>query len=231
MAQLAIPPLEIAAASTTDQVFDALYDAIVSLKLEPGAKVSESEIAAQLNVSRQPVRDVFFRLSKLGLIAIRPQRATLVTRISEAALVEAVFVRTALEVECLRAVIAAGRAEDVAAFRREIAAQERAAADPEAGPFHALDEAFHAQICTRAGHPHAWALIRDQKAHMDRVRYLTLSLERRQFVLEEHRGIVDAIAAGEAALADARLRAHLGGVLDVVGRIRDGNPEYFEPPA
>ncbi|MCJ7874442.1 GntR family transcriptional regulator, partial [Phaeobacter sp. J2-8] len=78
MSDLAIAPLADAPVkSATEQVFDALYEAVISLQLTPGTKVSEIEVAKQLGVSRQPVRDAFFRLSNLGFLAIRPQRATL----------------------------------------------------------------------------------------------------------------------------------------------------------
>ena len=89
--------------SATDQVFDVLSKAIISFKLLPGAKISEVEVAKQLNVSRQPVRDAFFRLSKQGFILIRPQRATLITKISKQAGLDAVFIRTALETACIQA--------------------------------------------------------------------------------------------------------------------------------
>ena len=103
MTNPAMTPLSTLAPRTaTDQIFDVLYSAVISLQLPPGTKVSEAELAKQLDVSRQPVRDAFFRLSKLGFLSIRPQRATQVTRISEKAVLDAAFVRTAIEAECLR---------------------------------------------------------------------------------------------------------------------------------
>jgi len=57
MADLNIAPIEASAISATEKVFDTLYDAVVSIALPPGTRVSENEIAKQLGVSRQPVRD------------------------------------------------------------------------------------------------------------------------------------------------------------------------------
>lgn len=68
--------------SVTDQVFDPLHDRIIELDLPPGTRLSEIEVAKQFGVSRQPVRDAFHRLSKLGFLSIRPQRATSVSQIS-----------------------------------------------------------------------------------------------------------------------------------------------------
>ncbi len=79
-----------------------------------------------MGISRQPVRDAFWRLSKLGLVLVRPQRATVVTQISTTAVMQARFVRTAIEVETLR--LAAGRfgAAEFAALDAILAEQAEA---------------------------------------------------------------------------------------------------------
>ncbi len=225
---LAIRPLAEPPASATDQVFDALYDAVISLRLPPGTKVSEAEVAKQMGVSRQPVRDAFFRLSKLGFIAIRPQRATLITKISQAAVLNAVFTRVALEAECLRLAMAGMTDAGMATLRETLEAQ-RASLEVAAPPrFPALDDPFHETICALAGHRHAWSLIQEQKAHMDRIRFLTLSARRQHEVMEEHEVIVDAIEAGQPEEAEARLRQHIETIRDVLADIRHRHPDHVE---
>ncbi len=226
---LMMEPLSRQPVSATDQVFDALYDAVISVKLAPGSKVSEAEVAKQLGVSRQPVRDAFFRLSKLGFLAIRPQRATIVTQISPDAVNDAVFTRKALEVECLRTAMVQARPEIIDALERNLAMQIELSSSKR-GDFHALDEAFHETICVVAGHAHIWSLIKEQKAHMDRIRYLTLSDARRGVVIQEHTVILDAIRAGDIVLAETRLRTHIDAVLHEAEQIREKYPEYFVEP-
>ena len=85
-----------------DAVFEQLHRQILSLELPPGAKISEIDVARAMGVSRQPVRDAFYRLSKLGFLHIRPQRATSVSVISERAVFQAQFIRTAIEAETVR---------------------------------------------------------------------------------------------------------------------------------
>ena len=227
MAALDITPIETSKVSATDQVFETLYNAVISVALPPGSKVSESEIAKQLGVSRQPVRDAFFRLSNLGLLSIIPQRATLITQISLEAVEDAVFTRTALEVECLRTSFASSAPALLSALNENLKRQKDAA-NATAAEFHALDEAFHEIICTVAGQAHVWALIKDQKAHMDRIRYLTLSPDRRTVVIAEHQRIVDAIEGGDLTLAEAELRKHIAGVKPVAKAIQDEHPAYFK---
>jgi DNA-binding GntR family transcriptional regulator len=229
MPDLSLAPLTPQPTQTaTHQIFRALYDAVVSLELPPGAKLSEAEIAKRFDVSRQPVRDAFFQLSRLGFIAIRPQRATLVTKISERAVLDAAFIRTAIEVECLRMAMQGPGAQDLGRLRNALAQQRDAidATDPAA--FHACDEEFHALLCAMAGQDHAWELIQEKKAHMDRVRWLTLSVDRRHGVLAEHTAIVDALEAGDPLEAEQRLRAHLGDIRTTLPLIRQAHAAYFE---
>lgn len=229
MPQTALAPLDPSAAATaTDMVFEALYQAVIQLALPPGTKVSEAEIARQLDVSRQPVRDAFFRLSKLGFLSIRPQRATLITRISRAAVLRAAFIRTALEVECLTAATALAGPADLAGLEALLDAQGSAIAAADRSGFHALDDAFHRRICEIAGHGYVWTLIQEQKAHMDRVRFLSLTAGSR-LAYDEHRGILAAVTARDAPVAVARLRAHLGRLRGIIEEIAAGHAQYFEP--
>jgi DNA-binding GntR family transcriptional regulator len=222
-----LAPLGTQTGSVTDHVFDALYDAVILTKLPPGAKVSEKDIAAQLNVSRQPVRDAFFRLSNLGFLSIRPQRATLITQISIRAVQDAVFTRTALESECLRVAMTKNHADLVTALIKNMELQRQT--DPsDAASFHALDEAFHETICAHSGHNHVWSLIREQKGHLDRIRFLTLSPERRNSAIAEHQTLLDSIEQGNVDFADTQLRHHIGDVIHTLPNIIARVPMYFQ---
>ena len=213
--------------NTTDQVFESLYSAILTLELVPGSKVSETEVARSLGVSRQPVRDAFYRLSELGFLRIRPQRTTTITCISEVALRDARFIRTALEVECLHAAIKKRTDADIEGLEELLTAQKAALSEGDRLRFHALDDQFHRTITEIAGHPGAWAVIRDQKVHLDRVRYLSLGFGT-QSAFDDHRAILDCLIAGDAARAEARLRQHLSTILEVLAQVRKAHSAYFE---
>lgn len=227
MTDLDIAPLKTAPSSATDQVFETLFNAIVATTLSPGTKVSEADIAQQLGVSRQPVRDAFFRLSNLGFLSIRPQRATVITQISLRAIDGAVFTRIALETECLRAGIATQKQALTAALSENLALN-RAKLNAPAAEFHMLDERFHEIICSYSGHAHVWTLVKQQKAHLDRIRFLTLSEPRRTLVIEEHERIISAVSVGNTDLAQTELRNHITGVQAVAQSIKNQYPSYFE---
>ena len=79
MAALSSPPdTPTPRLSAAERVFGHLKTDIVALRLPPGTRLSEADVALEMDVSRQPVRDAFYRLSRLGFLTIRPQRATIV---------------------------------------------------------------------------------------------------------------------------------------------------------
>lgn len=222
-----LPPLpDTRAPSVTDQIFDRLYDRVVNLSLPPGARLSEAEIAAQMGVSRQPVRDAFYRLSQLGFIQIRPQRATIVTPISAEAVLRAWFIRAALEESCVR--VAAERLTDdhFAALADVLDMQAREITAGNRAGFHALDDRFHHDICTYAGLDFVWALVRNNKGHMDRARYLSLP-SGADMAIAEHGRVLDALRRRDADGAVAAMREHLSRIEGIIARLRIDRPQVF----
>ncbi|MDO5640978.1 MAG: GntR family transcriptional regulator [Paracoccus sp. (in: a-proteobacteria)] len=222
-----LPSLDEARPRTiTDQIFEVLYDRVVTLALPPGAKLSEAEVAAQMGVSRQPVRDAFFRLSQLGFIQIRPQRATTVTPISEEAVLQAYFIRRALEEAVMISAAATLKAQDLDDLALLIAQQDEAISTGRPEVFHALDDEFHHMICARAGLDFVWSLVKDNKGHMDRARYLSLSYNGGTAV-GEHRQILAALKARDPAAAAGAVHRHLSRIEHIIARLHIDRPEVF----
>lgn len=214
--------------SVTELIFEQLYHQVVELELAPGQKMSEAEVARKMGVSRQPVRDAFYRLSQLGFLLIRPQRATVVTHISVRGVLEARFIRTALEMETVRAAAAIVSEGDIDELDRLIADQQRAVDAGDKVQFHALDDSFHKRLCEMADVEFAWSLIRESKAHMDRVRYLSLSFGA-QSALDDHVEIMQALKARDGDKAAAAMRVHLSRITTIIERIRRDHSQYFAP--
>lgn len=213
--------------SVADQVFKLLHERILTLELAPLTKISEADIAKRLGVSRQPVREAFKRLERLGFLQIRPQSGTVVSLISEEAIERARFIRTGLEVQMARTACEVLAPDDIAALQSLIDQQKIAADKGDAALFHRLDEDFHGGICARSGHAYVWELIHDHKAHMDRVRMLTLSPGSQQLALQEHGEILKAIAAKDPEAAMASMTKHLSRIEELIARIKTLNHDWF----
>ena len=136
-----VPPAANAPQSVSS-LYAALRRDIVRLALRPGQRLSENEIALRFGTSRAPVREAFIRLAEEGLIEVRPQRGSFVTRISIAAMQRARFVREAIELSVVRRAAEMGLTADmIEAVERTIVEQQ--AADDDASAFTSADDGFH----------------------------------------------------------------------------------------
>jgi DNA-binding GntR family transcriptional regulator len=211
------------------QAYVTLRDAIVSAELAPGRRLSENELAERLGVSRTPVREALARLRDDRLVAIVPQLGTFVTFIDEEAVADAHFVREALEVNAIHLVAAHATAAQLGALQENLAAQAHAEAADDATAFARLDDDLHRMLCDLSGREVAWRLSERARGQLDRVRRLSLpEAGYRGQMLVEHRAVVDAVAAHDAAGAERELRHHLRMVLSSLPTIRRNHPEYFQ---
>lgn len=212
--------------SVTDRVFEAVQAKILSLELVPGARLSEADVARQFGISRQPVRDAFHRLSKLGFLVIRPQRATEVSLISPEAILAARFLRTASEIEMARRAARLITAPQVKALRDLIEDQKRAITTGDSDGFKTLDDAFHRTICGICGLEAVWDNIAESKAHTDRLRLLSIRDSSGE-ALQDHHDILAALEAGDADAASDRMRRHLDRIKSVLEDLRATQSEWF----
>src|ERR1700694_3488526 len=84
------------------QVYATLRESILDLRLRPGTPISENRICELAEVSRTPVREAIIRLAQEELISVFPQQGSFVAPIRLTKVVEASFVREALETSILR---------------------------------------------------------------------------------------------------------------------------------
>ena len=226
-----VPPAQFGDRRTSvDDIFDFLYEEISDLRLRPGDKISEADIAARFGVSRQPVRDAFSRLANIDLLLIRPQRATEVKRFSMREIEKSRFVRASVEMEVLRRAAKLCDAENAAQLD---AALERQQAVLEAGDFDAfgaLDYEFHRTLCEIAQVDFAFDVITAEKSKVDRLCVLGLAKESRMpELVADHRAIAEAVKAHDAERAVAAGMLHLSRLDETIERISSNNANYFEP--
>jgi len=213
-------------AAIAPQVCRLLRERIVRAELLPGALISETEIARDYDVSRQPVREAFIKLSEAGLVQIRPQRATLITRISTASIMDVRFVREAIEADIVKIVSERSDAAMRAELSAQIERQKRVADD--AAAFVKLDDLFHRTLAEMAGKAYAWRVIEEVKAQMDRVRYLSAEKLHVRLLIAQHEAIVATIMRNDAAASEAAMRTHLREILKSLPALASARPELFD---
>lgn len=217
-------------ATRGNRVFDAIRQAIVQLQLRPGNLLSEAEVARQLGVSRQPVREAFIKLVEAGVLQVLPQRGTRVKKISPRAVRQGRFIREAVEAAVARKAAQAITDEQLRGLAGNLREQKLAARAGDTAAFLALDEAFHASIAQAIDCAAAWETIQDIKAQMDRVRYLSLpDVSPLDLLIRQHAKILAALRERDPDAAEAAMRAHLREILVSLEPVAARNPDWFEP--
>lgn len=215
--------------TSADDVFDFLFDQINTLQLLPGTRISEVEIARQFQVSRQPVREAFIRLSNLELLLIRPQKATVVRQFSHTKILRARFIRSAVETEVLRRACAKPLGKHQGRLERNLDAQRKAIADQNVDRFHQLDYDFHKILCAAADSEFVFQTILENKVQVDRLCMLSLQVPTAMDkLLQDHINLFEALVAqNEDKVLDA-IRFHLSRLDGVIAGIRKSHADYFE---
>ena len=198
------------------------------MQLEPGQLISETALATHFGVSRTPVREALIKLANLGFVDVRPQRGTYVSRLSREAILEARFIREALEISVVSYLAEHAKPQLFSQAEAIIQKQEAAAAIDDALLFQSLDDDFHQLLANHTGYARVSNMIEQEKAHMDRVRNLSLHMAGQyRRVIEQHRVIVDTMRSGNRQAVIAAMAVHLREVYKVLDRLPIDHPEFF----
>lgn len=196
--------------SLTDLAQESIHKLIVSGRYALGEQLLEASLAAQLGISKTPVREALLRLRNEGLIEIQANRGTFVFSLTREQVVEICGFRELMEVAALGMGMRASHAELVAGLDANVQAMAEAqeAQDWRAIPM--LDQRFHHTIMAHSQNAclgQAYQLIASKISAL-RAR-LPEGNERVGHCQENHAAIVSLIRAGDIPRAQAALGSHI----------------------
>ena len=139
----------------TAMAYEQLRRWIVSGRLAPGQRLDQEWLAAELGVSRMPLRQALLRLEADGLIQNEPHRSAVVAPLSLAELTDVYAARLAIETMLAEAGAARSAEQDFALMEQAIAAQRDAVAAGQLGQFVASDRGFHFTLYRASGYARA----------------------------------------------------------------------------
>jgi DNA-binding GntR family transcriptional regulator len=187
-----------------DEVYKTLLDAISAGTLAPGERITQEDLAEQMNVSRSPVLQALRLLKKDGLLQEAPGRGLVVARLEPERIGHLYRVRGALD--GLAARLAAERGERIDPAL--LTAGRAAAAGQDVKAMIDADTAFHSAIYQASGNPLLIENSSLQWVHLRRVMGAVLQHSSgRSTIWDEHEAIVQAIHDRDPDLA-ARLAEH-----------------------
>jgi DNA-binding GntR family transcriptional regulator len=210
------------------KIYRVLRQGIVNCTIPPGYLLSEKEIAARFDVSRQPVREAFIKLSETGLVQIFPQRGTFVCKISVKLVIAGRFIREAVETAVVRRAALEASSDYLLRMEQTLHIQKLLTNSSDANAFLLMDDEFHRLIAQSVDCELAWKTIENIKAAMDRVRFLSLSgISPPEKLIEEHYEIYDAIKNRNADAAEKGIRRHLQGMVIFITSVIENNQDWF----
>lgn len=207
-----------AAPDLSDRVYERLRNAICEGEFEPGARLTQEQLAASLDVSRQPVLQALRLLKNDGFVIDAGRRGLMVAPLDAAAVARLYEVRSVLD----------GLAARLAAQRRTtldaavIEAGRNAAAATRVAPMIDADMKFHDLIYAASGNP---LIAETAHRHWHHVRRAMGAVLRNaamgRSVWDEHEAIIAAINGGDADRAERLARAHCEAAGRVLSRQLD----------
>ncbi|KUG60786.1 MULTISPECIES: GntR family transcriptional regulator [Kocuria] len=204
-------PAELSRATLKDSTEALIRRALLSGAMKPGEIYSANGLAARLGVSNSPAREAMMSLANRGLLELVRNRGFRVVELTDRDKQEVYDLRRLIEVEAVRRVAAAGVPAEQAALLRTLTERtvEAAAADGMLEYLEA-DQRFHAALVDLLGNSRWTAIVenlRDQSRINGSYRLQERGLVRSS--AEEHRGITEAVVAGDPELAAQRMIRHL----------------------
>lgn len=212
----------------TEVVYRRLKEMAVDFRLLPGERLNEGALARDLGTSRTPLREALNRLVAEGLVTFQPGRGFCCRSLDAETVFDLYELRAVLESAAVGLACSRASDEGIAGLEAALAAQMetvgRTVREVTAG-----DEAFHIAIAALTGNAE---LVRQLHGINDRIRYIRwIDMQSRVGTTKgEHRTIMAAIRARNAAAAEAAMQGHIAKRMDqVVAAVREGYSSIYVP--
>ena len=199
------------APTSAERIRLILAKRIVTGEIPPGTALDESALAAELEVSRTPVREALRQLASSGLVDQRPHRKALVRK-PEADALEGMFeVMGYLEGLCASLAAARMTLEERQSLRNLHESMREIVHAGKTEDYVIANEAFHTMIYEGAHNSYLSELALSTRQRVQPFRRAQFSsLGRLTSSHAEHSAIVEAILQGDRMAAEAGMHAHIG---------------------
>lgn len=212
--------------SLRGRVFQKLREDILSGRYKENEELKEVAIGEELGVSRTPVREAFRQLELEGLIQIVPNKGAYVTGITAKDVKDIYMIRSLLEGLCARLATENIIKDQLEEMEENIYLAEFHAAKGHMDQMAELDNRFHDILYEACNSKMLEHTLRDYHQYVLRVRQKTLSTNTRgRASNEEHRQIMEAIKAGDAAKAEQLANRHMQNAYD--NMVKNGLNEIY----
>jgi len=196
-----------------ERAYEAIKEAILTLELAPGQPVNEAELAAQLNVSRTPIRDALLQLQSEGFVIIQPFRGAFVSELTAQDIIEIFALREMLEVPAARHAAQNWTPDDIAAAEALLQQMQAAAEQNDVRGYALLSDQFHSMVVQKLNNRRVMQVLENLHDHLMRLRNMALLVTQSKEFIDDYRALIDAIQSESAPAAEKAMRTHLRRIL------------------
>ncbi|MEH7384444.1 GntR family transcriptional regulator [Bacillus sp. JJ1521] len=198
--------------SITEQVTNAIREAIVTGEYEPGQKLSEAFLSEHFKVSRTPIREALKQLEREGLVEIIPRVGSCVTKPTDRDLTELFTVKEVMEGLAAGLLAESGDTKYIEMVKESVTSMEQAVKTNDHKLYVESNNIFHKAILDGANNSKLSYLLNLLLNQIPYSRYVYLSIEvpnRLEKSLQEHQEILEAILLGDRTKAEQVMRDHV----------------------
>jgi DNA-binding GntR family transcriptional regulator len=188
-------------------VVEEIRSRIVSGDLPAGTRIDQQALSEELGISRMPVREALRRLAAEGFVELISHRGALVTKLSDAEIIEIYEMRAVLQGLAARLAVPNFTDQHLEALPDLL---EKMETTTELGTWVDLNRTFHDVIELPCGAQRLLSLI--ERLAQQCAPYVQIALhylEARKSTAQEHREIYDACLARDADVLEHAVRRHL----------------------
>ncbi len=194
--------------SAEAEAYDYILNQIRKGALLPGMRLKAEAIAAEIGVSRMPVREAFGRLHVMGVLTVRPNRGAIVTELSSGQIMELYQIRSVLEGLAIRLAAARTTSGALDELQDLLRLMERHESNPE--KWLQLHGDFHSAIAGLSGAPRLAFEIEKVKLLLESyMRLWYIHVEKEVGMVADHQALIDALASRDGAQAEITMREHV----------------------
>jgi DNA-binding GntR family transcriptional regulator len=196
--------------SLAKMAYEAIRQSILSGQWKIGELYNEKAIAADLGISRTPVREALLELASQDLIIFLPRRGLMVNRFTRRDVDEIFELRKAIELAAVEKITLASPPFDLFKIEESLLKQRKSAREKDYLAFMEADRLFHTSFSELTNNRRVIAILDNIRDMIHVMGAKALALEGRALeVIEEHQAIFEAVSRGNAENARSAMAYHL----------------------
>lgn len=203
--------------SVRERIYEAIRDGITYGEMLPGERLTEKELSERFQASRSTIRECLRQLESEGLLTFENHKGFRVSKLSTRQVEEIYDLRWLLESYATRLTAEKATPAQVAQLKKLQESCRKAAHKGDLKAWLKYNNAFHLFFYENCGNDNLKLLLDTLKRRIYRYHYIIIQIPGHfENYLAQHQKIIEACRRNDGRAAEKYMKAHLGGIKDVL---------------